>query len=239
MRTHPITRDRFESITLRTENLPTRVTPVADEDNYKRIRAKLAGYIKPRVAVRDMTGDDIPSRYGRAVAFYRLNDAAGALKILEGLQKLEPDNPYFHELRAQILYERGRMSEAVTEYRKAHQALPNAALITLSYGQALAADNQLDAAISILERAVQQEPDSSSAHRSLGIAYGRAGETNRAQLELAETALLTLDYKAAQHHAKAAKFPAGNPGAVRAADIIALAKEKQEEKDKKKNGPRQ
>lgn len=238
MRTHPITRDRYESLKRRTDEAPARSIPVSDEESYARIRAKLSGYVKPRQAVRDMTGKDIASRYGRAIAFYRLNDVPGAMKLLDGLQAEEPDNPYFHELRGQILYERGRMAEAAAEYRKAHTLLPDAGLITLSYGQALAANEQLDQAIPVLERAAVQEPDSAGARRSLAIALGRDGQTNRAQLELAETALLTLDYKAAEHHAKAAKFPAGNPGAVRAADIITLAKEKQEEKEKKK-GSRQ
>lgn len=233
MRTHPITRDRFETVKRRTENLAPHKTPAKDEEDYTRIRAKLLGYVKPRNAVREMTGNDIASRYGRAIAYYRLNDAAGALKILDGLEKDEPHNPYFHELRGQIFYERGRMPEAAAAYRKAHDALPGAALITLSYGQALLAGGDLDDAIPVLERAVQQEPDNAGARRSLGIAYGRAGQIQRAQLELAETALLTLDYKAAEYHAKAAQKPAGNPTAVRAADIVAVAKEKQEEKKKK------
>ncbi|HCM84278.1 MAG TPA: M48 family metalloprotease [Alphaproteobacteria bacterium] len=234
IQTHPLTRDRFESLMRGTKNLPEIATPAADAEAYERIKAKLQGYIKPRQMVRDRKGDDIPSRYGRAVAYYRLNDMAGALKILDSLQKDEPDNPYFYELRAQILYERGKISEAVTYYQKAHAALPNAPLITLSYGQALLANNDLKAAISILQRAVTQETDSAGAHRSLGIAYGRIGETDLAQLELAETALLTLDYKAAEYHAKAAKFPAGNPNALRAADILALARQKIEEKKKDK-----
>lgn len=235
MRTHPLTRDRFESLKERTEKLPHYKTPAADEEEYARVRAKLKGYVKPRVAVREMTGDDIASRYGRAVAYYRLNDFPGALKLLDGLQKDEPHNPYFHELRGQILYETGKISDAVAAYQQAHQDLPDAPLITLSYGQALAANEDLDRAIPVLERAVQQESDSPSAHRSLAIAYGRAGQTNRAQLELAETSLLTLDYKAAQHHAKAAKFKPGDPNAVRAADIEALAETKIEEKKKKES----
>jgi predicted Zn-dependent protease len=162
-----------------------------------------------------------------------LNDSVGALKILDGLSQAAPDDPYFHEMRGQILYERGRMNESVTAFAAAARLMPDSGLIQLGYGQALLAAGDLDRAIATLNRAVQAEPDSASARRSLGIAYGRNGQTQQAQLELAESAILTLDYRAAQRHAKSAKFPPGTPGAMRVADINALAEEKIKEKEKK------
>jgi len=232
VRTHPLTRDRFESLKGRVMGEKEAPLPQTAEDQYRRIKAKLRGYILPRIVIQEPMSTDIPSRYGHAEAYYRMGDMPNALKILDGLQAAEPANSYFAELRGQLLFEHGKIPEAVAEYQKAAMSLPDAPLILQSYGQVLLANNQITAAIPILQRALQDESDSPGTHRLLAIAYGRSSHEDNAQLELAEEALLNLDYKSAQRHAKIAHLMPGTPAAQRAQDIIELAKEKiKEDKD--------
>jgi len=232
VRTHPLTRDRFESLKGRVEGEKEPPLPQSAEDEYQRIKAKLRGYILPRLVIQEPMGTDIANRYSHAVAYYRMGDMPSALKILDGLQAAEPTNPYFNELRGQLLFEHGKLPEAAAEYQKAAAALPDAPLILQSYGQVLLANNQITQAIPVLLRAQQNEGDSPQTHRLLATAYGRSGHEDMAQLELAEESMLNLDYKSAQRHAKIAKLPPGTPGAQRAQDIIELSKEKiKEEKD--------
>ena len=236
-RTHPLTRDRFEAIKDLIANDKPNPLPQDAENEYQRIKAKLRGYILPRVVEREPVTADVANRYAHAMAAYRLDDMPGALKLLDGLQKQEPSNPYFDELRGQILFEHGKISDAVAAYKKTATELPDAPLILQSYGQALLANNDTVAAIPVLLRALQNESDSPGTHRLLATAYGRSGDEGKAQLELAEESLLALEYKSAQHHAKAAKLPAGSPGAIRAADILALTKDKLDKDKKDDNTP--
>jgi predicted Zn-dependent protease len=236
VRTHPLTRDRFESLKGRVDGEKCQPLPQASEEEYQRIKAKLKGYLLPRQVVEAPITNDIPARYARAEALYRLDDMPGALKIVAGLEAQEPSNPYFYELEGQILFDHGQIPQAVAAYQKAAVALPDAPLIGESYAQALLANNQTQDAIPVLTRAIENEPDNSGLHHALAIAYGRQGHESEAQLELAEEALLNLDYKEARHHAKAAKFPNGSPGALRAADIITVANE-QLDKNKDEDKP--
>ena len=232
VRTHPLTRDRFESLKGRIAGEKEPPLPQPAEDKYQRVKAKLRGYILPRTVIQEPIGAGISSRYEHAEAYYRMGDMPNTLKILDSLQTAEPTNPYFAELRGQLLFEHGKIPEAAAEYQKAAATLPDAPLILQSYGQVLLANNQITVAIPVLLRALQNESDSPGTHRLLAIAYGRSGHEDNAQLELAEEALLNLDYKSAQRHAKIAHLPPGTPAAQRAQDIIELAKEKiKEDKD--------
>ena len=226
MRTHPLSRDRFVAMQRRTESVKDFPRNEKLNNDYMRIRAKLRGYVKPRITIQGESDNSFTDRYGRALALYRLNDTSAAIKMLNELIKEEPNNPYLHEFKGQILFERGESKEAAQSYAAANGHVPGVPLILLGYGRALAADGQLSQAIQILEQTVQLEPDSNEARRALAIAYGRSGNKNRAQLELAEEALLQLDYKEALGRAKSAEFPAGTPQAIRANDIVLLAEQK-------------
>lgn len=236
VRTHPLTRDRYESVKRRvTAERDTPPISAKSEEQYQRIKAKLKGYLMPRELIRQPVGTDIVSRYGRAVALYRLDDMPGALKLVAALEAEEPQNPFFAELRGQILLDRGKIPESVAAYQKAVGLLQDDPLIAESYAQALLANEQPQAAIPVLNRAIDRAKDSPSLRHLLALAYGRTGKINEAQLELAEESLLNLNYKEAKYRAKGAKFPNGSPGALRAADIMALANdeiEKRQDNDK-------
>jgi predicted Zn-dependent protease len=49
----------------------------------------------------------VSARYGRAIAYYRIPELKKALDLIDGLIQQEPNNPYFHELKGQMLFENG------------------------------------------------------------------------------------------------------------------------------------
>src|SRR3546814_9647845 len=71
----------------------------------------------------------LPARYARAIAYYRVPDIEKALTEIAALLREKPGDPYFHELKGQMLLEHGRVAEAVPEYEAAAQALPEEAQI--------------------------------------------------------------------------------------------------------------
>ena len=54
----------------------------------------------------------MPDRYARAIAYYRIPDLPKALALVDGLIAELPKDPYFLELKGQILFENGRVDEA-------------------------------------------------------------------------------------------------------------------------------
>jgi predicted Zn-dependent protease len=146
---------------------------------------------------------------------------------IEGLILAEPKNPYFYELKGQVLLEGGHPAEAVTPLRRAVQLSHRAPLIEIMLGQALVATgnrNVADEAIGLLRGAIQREPEASGAYSQLAMAYGRKGDLAQADLASAQAAFARGDYPTARQLAERAKtkLPVGSPAWVRADDIATV-----------------
>ena len=228
LRTHPITRDRVEAVHAFADRSKWKDAPdpPAFIAAHARMRAKLDGYMEPRLALSKYRESDkgVPARYARAIAYYRLLEIPKALQLLEGLIAEFPQDPYFHELRGQILFENGRVPEAVTSYETAVRLLPDAALIRRDYARAemeTGDPGRLKHAIRDLEQVVRQESDDSGAWRLLGTAYGKDDQIGMASLALAQAAIIRGERREARAHAERAQrlLPHGSPAWLRAEDI--------------------
>jgi len=237
VRTHPLTRNRVDAIAAALEkpNVPKGDFPAKWYEQHKRMKAKLTGYINPgHVAWQyDDRDKSVAADYARTLADYRQNNIDDAIKRINSLIRTEPKNPYFHELKGQMLLDFNRLDESITAYQQALKLKPNAALIRIPLAHALiqtAGGNnaQLTTAIDHLKRAIQQEPRSTRAHRLLATAYGQNGQSALAELHLAEEALLQRKTKIAKQKATRAlnDLPNGSAGAIRARDILTLLDQK-------------
>jgi predicted Zn-dependent protease len=230
MRTHPLTRDRLDLVAMKVKNMPLSTKDIPKEwtDQHARIKAKLIGFVSPgRVpwAYEDSDGS-IPAKYARAIAAYRESRVEDALKIMDDLIAQEPQNPYFQELKGQMLMDFGRVAAAVPYYRRASEQLPDSGLIRIAYARALMESGQGDSglkqAVVQLERAIINETRSPSARRMLATAYGRMGQETMAKVELAEEALLQRRLDNAESLAEGVlkSSPKDSREAVRAHDIL-------------------
>lgn len=237
VRSHPLTRDRIETVRAKIEKSPHRETayPAAWLDQHARMKAKLTGFINPeRVEWEyDVTDNSINALYARTVADYRLNRVEKALSQVDELIAREPNNAYFYELKGQMLVDFGRVEEAKREYQRALKIMPSSGLIRTALGHAqieTARDNEaaLKDAINNLKRAAQDEPRSTRVQRLLATAYGRIGEDAFARLHLAEEALLQrkFDYATQQANLALKALPAASPAALRAKDILRYVEQK-------------
>ncbi len=130
--------------------------------------------------------------YAHAISTYLHGDLQNALTQIDGLIQVQPNNPYFYELRGQALLEGGKPAEAIAPLRKAVQLSNNAPLIEMLLGQALvASDNKAyaDEAIGILRAAVARESDAPLGFSQLAMAYGRKGDLAEADLASAQAGL--------------------------------------------------
>ena len=204
VRTHPLTRNRISYLRKSVEDNTRSTRPNPEwEARLKRIQAKLTGFIYPDQGLR-MPRDTIAGRYGHTIALYRKNRLNEALTGINGLIKEETQNPYFHELKGQMLYESGRIKDSIPPYEEAVSLLPKSSLLRLHYGQALLAEADsaegYKNAINQLERSISLEKRQPLAHRLLATAYGRIDQEGTARVHLAEEAVLRGQYTDARRH---------------------------------------
>jgi predicted Zn-dependent protease len=72
------------------------------------VRAKVSAFMERQDTVYRRyppSNDGLPARYARAIATYLHGDLRSALAQIDGLIQVQPNNPYFHELRGQALLE--------------------------------------------------------------------------------------------------------------------------------------
>jgi predicted Zn-dependent protease len=192
------------------------------------MRAKISAFMERQDTVYrryPLSNTSLPARYAHAITTYLHGDLHSALTQIDGLIQVQPNNPYFYELRGQALLEGGRPAEAIAPLRKAAQLSNNAPLIEMLLGQALvASDNKAyaDEAIGILRAAVARETEAPLGYLQLAMAYSRKGDLAEADLASAQAAYLRGDNKTARDLASRAKtrFAIGTPGWVKADDII-------------------
>jgi predicted Zn-dependent protease len=236
LRSHPITAERVQLVRehVQRSSYSERRLPEAYEIQHRRMRGKLIGFLEPpeKVYKNYYRSDDmsLEARYARTIAAYRKADLDTALTGINELLAEQPNDPFFHELRGQMLHENGRGREAVPSYERAVQLLPEAGLLRLELAQALVEldDRAADAAaIAHLNTALRGERGSSLAWRLLAVAHGRAGDLGMSSLALAEQALLQGKGREAIGQALRAErmLPTGSPGWLRALDIQRAAED--------------
>ena len=144
--THPLTPDRITAFEQAVANSPYTNTPDSPRniELHQRMVAKLLGFTSPDSAMQRYTEGDraVPARYARAIALYRKGSLGSALLTIDGLLKEAPNDPYFHELRGQMLFENGRAAESIASYRRAVQLLPGIGIIKIDFARALLETNK-------------------------------------------------------------------------------------------------
>lgn len=232
VRTHPLSRNRLEAIIGKAQSSPIYGQGVSQDwaAEYALIKAKLLAFVSPERVPWEYSDRDtsLPARYARTIADYRQNRLDEALGKVNRLVNDHPENPYFYELKGQMLSEYGKVGESLPAYRKSIAlAGDNAALIRVAYAHALIESSGNDSAglneaISQLKQAQLIEKRSTRLHRLMATAYGRMNDEGRAGLHLAEEALLQgrRDYAKSRVTGALKSLPKGSGDWYRAQDIL-------------------
>lgn len=241
LRTHPMVQERLEAAAAHIARSPNSDKAVAaDLDHmFARVKGKLHAYLEPPSATLNRYKEDDPrieARYARAFAYYRKPDLDKALPLIDALIRERPDDPYFHELKGQMLFENGRVAEALPGYEQAVRLLPTSGLLLQDLAHVQLETNDpalLDRAIANLKASLTLERDSATVWRRLAIAYGRQGNMGFSSLAMAEEALLRGRTREALHHAGRAEqlLERGSPGWIQAQDVLEAARRKKDKKE--------
>lgn len=245
-RTHPMTPERVAALESRMSRSPARNAQDTPEniERFKRMQAKLIGYLDGLPAtLRKYPESDtsLYGRYARAFAYFRALDFKRAEAETDALIQLYPKDPFFHELKADILLNQGKVADSLPPIREAHRLAPREPLLTFGVGQRLVAlegTSQIPEAIEMLKQVTAQEPDNSAAWQQLAVAYGRINDIGMASLASAERYLIAGIYRDAIGQAERAArlMQEGTPGWLRAQDIITVAKDRQREERHRNRG---
>ncbi|OAB60075.1 peptidase M48, Ste24p, partial [Leptolyngbya valderiana BDU 20041] len=231
-RSHPLSSDRVAALRRNVEASPyVDVTDTeAEMETLRRLQAKIIGFMVPPAQTFDRfpeSDTSFPARYARTVAYYKQGLTDRAEEGVDELLTLEPDNPFLHELKGQMLYESGRIAPSIAPYRRAVELMPNAALLRIGLAGALVASGDEDAAreaVGHLNIALVEEPDNAYAWFQKSLAHQALGETAMAELATAERAYHVGDEMRAHIFAQRAKeeLERGTQGWIRAAEITAV-----------------
>jgi len=231
-RSHPLSSDRVAALRKRVEEVEGQTHPQSERaiEQFAVMKAKLIGFLQSpaRVASKYPKSDQsIPARYARAIAAYRAVDIKAAMSETEGLIELEPDNPYFQELKGQILFENGKIEDSVPPHRKSVELAPDQPLLKVNLARSLTELGTPDAlteAEGLLIDAIAQDRDNAFAWNQIARVYGKQGRIGDADLATAEEAYLIGDMRRANNFATRAarKLDLSTPNGRRASDISAI-----------------
>lgn len=246
-RGHPLSSDRIDALRERVEeSAHTHVKDTDDEQHrLEMAKAKLRGFLEgPQVVFSKYPPADQskPARYARSVAHYRAADLRNAIREIDSLITEEPRNPYFHELKAQILYESGQREKAIEPARTALELKPDSPLLEVALAQSLletSDTSNINEAVALLKSALTTEKGNSYAWYTLSRAYGELGQDALAKYAVAEQAYAVGDLQRARSFAQRAQedLLRGDPQWRRASDIIVVS-DAQLAKKRGRRGPK-
>lgn len=125
------------------------------------VQAKLSGFLEDAGKVKRRypnAAQSAAAQYAHSILNFRQGKIATALQQIDDLIKLQPQNPYFYEQKAQFLFESGRVKDSIGAYQKALNLLPESPLLQLSLAQAILESSEqradLEHARALLQKAL-------------------------------------------------------------------------------------
>ncbi len=242
-RTHPLSSTRIANLEATYKADPAWNTPVDPALNarFLRIKGKLVGFVAEPKRVLQLypeSDNSVPAHYARAYAWHRSAYIDQATAEADALLRTKPNDPYFLELKGQILLESGKNTEAIPILRQAVKGAPNEPLIATLLGHALVSTDDpkdLAEAKPLLKTALARDRENPFAWYQLGVIYDREGDEPRAALAAAERFNLEGQSKDAAANARLALagLPRGTPDWLRADDIAMVSGDDMKKKHKR------
>lgn len=201
-RSHPLSKDRINNIknSKSGSSSSSYLDPLAGK--YERVVIKIRAFVnKASVTIKEYGNDtSIIGIYARSIAYFKNGQTQNSLAEINTLLQREPTNPYFNELKAQVLYETGQIQESVRYYEIAKKYSPTkASYFDLVLSQSLIDSNKdLNKAISLLKQVISHDNRNAGAWHLLGKAYFKTNDKNNANLAFGWSSLLQGDIQTAR-----------------------------------------
>lgn len=203
MRTHPLTRDRIDTMRIgaKESSFYGDLGESERQMEFDMMKAKLLAFIQPQNVTRyyQQNATDNASRYAYAIMHYQQKNYDAAVEIFDGLIADNPQNPYFIEMKAQTLRDSGQLEQAEIYYKQALTMVSNAPLIQVALAHVMIEQQKNTTEVEdLLLSSLQSDKRDSRAFRLLATIKGRQGLEADAQYYLAEEAVSQGQGKEAQ-----------------------------------------
>ena len=277
LQTHPSTPDRIAFLQERVARSPflSRQESKKTRRAFARLKAKLDAHaLSPALVLKKYerkkfassseraSAADRAAGLARAIAFYRQQNTTQALREVAALLRQEPNDPFFFELKGDILRASttGKTTEKSAEkstekifggerqaqvaYRKALDILATRhgqdgsiaydLPIRLSLFDSLLATNSLEEAAIVMQQGLARLPRSILVRRKLASLYERQGRHAERALVWAEALWLGGERKKAYCSAQEAirQLPQGSPQRLRAEDLALQVRAQKKRREK-------
>ena len=139
VQSHPMPIDRVNALAelARTSPYWDKKDDPALQMRHDMVRAKISAFMERHDTVYrryPLSDTSLPGRYAHAISTYLHGDLRSASTQIDALIKLQPQNPYFYEVRGQALLEGAHPEEAIAPLRLAVKLSHNAPLIEMLLG---------------------------------------------------------------------------------------------------------
>lgn len=228
---HPLPRERIANLSTLAQQSPyfEKKDPESLQARHDLARAKIAAYSGGMGSLQRIFRNNprgLGARYGDAISTFLTGNARNAIPKIDALIKEQPKNPYFREMKGDILLKANNPAGAAAEFKQAAALDPRkSSLIRMSYGRALMLTGNkanMQAAITELKAGVARDPEFSEGYGYLAQAYGQSGQMALADLATADQHYYAGNINEAKIFATRAqtKLKSGSPDWLRAQDII-------------------
>jgi predicted Zn-dependent protease len=181
VRSHPVATDRLARLRKLVEGSAYFNTKddAALQLRHDLMRAKLSGYLERPATINSrypVSNTTLPARYARALAkFFKGGEGAmeSALADMDGLIRDQPNNPWFYEVKGDILTRAGRKQEAIAPLRQALKLAGDSMLIRVQLADSLMASGDptsTNEAVEMLRKSLIDDQNP-RAYRLLATAY--------------------------------------------------------------------
>jgi predicted Zn-dependent protease len=241
---HPVSKKRIDLIKARTagKNFSDKKINHKLQPEMDRVLAKLEGFMENPDELLKKYGirNDEISNYIKSIAHFRKGEIDQALNLLNPIIEKNSKDGFLFELKGQILFESGRIEDAIIAYNQAIKllSLRDSSQSKIAFATAILSlkENDKDLinlAIKRLNEAKEFENENPFLFKQLAGAYSKINDQGRSLLALAEFNLLIGDKEKCRKYAREAKEKlekSAKTELIHADDLLDLAK-----KDEKGN----
>ncbi|MBH43361.1 MAG: hypothetical protein CMP25_01045, partial [Rickettsiales bacterium] len=166
------------------------------------LQAKLNGFLSSDEYIANIYDtNSVEFWYSNSIRSHLIGNKNKAIEFINRCINSDPKNPYFYEIKAQILYEHGEALNASNNYRKALSLIANERHFFFGLAKALyltgGKKNYLES-IELLKKYINIEEFPVEAWHFLALCYGKLEKYSLSSLALSEKFLLLNDIKNAK-----------------------------------------
>ena len=176
-RTHPLSGERINILREVYTVDPAWDKPIDPklEARFERIKAKLVGFVSEptQTLIKYPESDQsLPAHYARAYAWHKSAYPDKAIAEVNALLAAQPHDPYFLELKGQVLLESGKPADAIPPLREAVQ-LTQQPLIATMLGHALIATEDETNDIAEVDKELAKKDEDINPEALAGFFYNK------------------------------------------------------------------